>query len=192
MSLIQTLLNGRTLMQIDRSYWAAKLTSGRWISEAHKKTDLVRGTERLTDWTGDLVETGLVRDIAELWLLCPPGRVSLSGNTARLPIIEPGTAFQFKVGTFDSNFAESGRTTQGHIIGRVTDKASGACECFIWDAREEALYTPETTRLVWDATLHCFLSVYPCCTSVNNFNAWSDHVAHIGQLGHDVLGLQLA
>jgi|SRR5581483_1559422 len=192
MSLIQTLLNGRTLLEIDRSYWACKLTNGRWISEAHRKVDLYHGTERLPDWTGDLVETGLVRDIAELWLLCPAGHVSPTGNTARLPIKEPGTAFQFKVGTYDTNFGEEGRTLQGHIIGRVTNKETGECECFIWDDVQRALYTPETTREVYNSKIGMTLEVYPCRTSVYNFHSWHDRVAHIGRLGHEVLGLQLA
>src|SRR5690242_11064514 len=107
MGLIDDLL-GQPLMKIDRSYWAVKLKNDQWLSEARLTYD--KGSFRHFDWSNDLVATGDVLKIKELWLLCPPNKFSPLGNTARLVIEEPGTAFQFKVGHADSNIAVTWKT----------------------------------------------------------------------------------
>lgn len=143
MGLVEELL-GCSLLQIDRSWWAVKLNNGEWICEARVKTDLYRGVERHYDWSNDLVADGDVLRIKELWLLCPPSRTSPLGNTARLVITEPGTAFQFKISHADSSVVTTYRSMQAHIIGKVTNKENGDCECFIWDPIQNGLLTPDT------------------------------------------------
>lgn len=135
-------LLGRSILQIERAYWAAKLDTDEWLCEARTHVDLVRGTERQFEWYGDLVANGDCLRIKELWLLCPPNALSPLGNTARLPIIEPGTAFDFKVAGATSDFLTTERYQEAHIIGRVDDKVSGACTCFIWDERYRMLCQP--------------------------------------------------
>src|SRR5439155_5145109 len=131
MGLVEELL-GCSLLQIDRSWWAVRLNTGEWISEARVHTDIYKGVERHFDWTLDLVANGDVMKITELWLLCPSSRTSPLGNTARLVITEPGTAFQFKIGTADSNIVTTERNPQAHIIGKILNKENGDCECFIY------------------------------------------------------------
>src|SRR6266849_2969517 len=108
-------LLGCSLLQITKSYWAVRLDNDEWLCEARVHTDLYRGVERHFEWYEDLVANGDCMRIKELWLLCPPNRLSPLGNTARLPIVEPGTAFDFKVATADSNIAATWKTQEAHI-----------------------------------------------------------------------------
>src|SRR5438045_1897656 len=90
---------------IHHAVWAVKLSTGKFLSERDMVWDSLqrehgadgifptRPNKRPFDWTLDLVQTGDVRKIRELWLVCPPNPHSPFGNTARLPIVEPGTAF---------------------------------------------------------------------------------------------------
>jgi hypothetical protein len=167
-------LLGCSLLQIQRSYWAVKLASGEWICEARVHTDLRTASERPFDWSNDLVANGEVKRIKELWLLCPPNATSPLGNTAMLPITEPGTAFQFKVAHAMSNFAESWRQADSHLIGRVTDKFTGDCECFIWDAQYACLIAP------------------PWQTNVYQFGTWKESLAPRGELALATLGVDLS
>jgi hypothetical protein len=150
----------------DRAYWAAKLQDHRWISELDQRMG------RSFDWTLDAVDTGDVLKIKELWLFCPPNSVSPLGNTARLPITEPGTAFQFKVASVDGFLDGMERKVESQIIGRVDDKATGACTCFIWDAQLRVLSTP------WQSNIH-------------SFGSWREGIAKIGALSPQVLGVRL-
>lgn len=109
-----------------------------WWCEEDTVTDFLIGRRRL-DWTLDIVSTGDWRKIKELWLFCPPTPLNPAGNTARLPIVMPGTAFQFKVATFDSVIVEGRRSVQAQIIGRVNDVETGDCECMVFDYVLQAL-----------------------------------------------------
>lgn len=180
--LIEELL-GCPLSYITRSYWAVKLNNDDWVCEARLKMDLARGEMRLYDWSNDLVSTGDVMQVKELWLFCPPSRTSPLGNTARLPIVEPGTAFQFKVATADSTGT---RTVQAHIIGRVTNKETGDCECFIWDTEQDGLCTPETPIFTLGRE-----PSYAGRTNVYNFRSWRPSIAPLGALKLDDLGVRL-
>ena len=190
-------LLGCSLMDITRSYWAVKLHApDEWICEARMVTDVLQGRERHFDWSNDLVATGDVRRITELWLLCPPSRTAPLGNTARLPILESGTAFQLKIATVDTSLALTARQQQGHIIGRVVDKLTGACECFIWDEEQQGLLTPETPiydPLSFDFKQRDALGHLTTAgkTSVYDFHAWKPSIAHLGRLDCATLGLTL-
>lgn len=194
MTLLQELL-GCTLLELDRSYWAVRLTTGEWVCEARIKTDVYKGVERHFDWSNDLVATGDVDRITQLWLLCPPSKTSPLGNTACLDITEPGTAFQLKLATVDSNIVGSVKLPQAHIIGRVTNKETGACECFIWDEYEQGLLTPETmiydpvtggARRDQDGNLE-----YAGRTNINHFHSWRSSLAPPGRLELRTVGVRV-
>jgi len=184
MGLIEDLL-GSSLIKITRSYWAVKLQNDTWLCEARMKYD--KGSFRYFDWSNDLVATSDVLKIKELWLFCPPNKYSPLGNTARLIIEEPGTAFQFKVSHVDSNIARTYKTLQGHIIGKVTNKLTGDCDCFIWDPIQNGLITPESKMFDQENNL-----VYAGKTSVYDFHSWRPgSIAHLGKLELNTLGVQL-
>lgn len=184
MSLIYELL-GCSLLQIKRSFWAAKLSTGEWVSEARFVHDFRKGEQRRIDWMDDICATGDCKLITELWLLCPPSKTSPLGNTARLPIVRASSAFQFKVATHDTYgvVGPGVRTLQAHIIGRV-DNAEGDCTCFIWDPVQDGLLTPETP--IFEREGH-----YAGKTNVNHFHSWRPSVAPLGQLALDRIGVML-
>lgn len=142
MALIHELLSGKSLLQLDRSYWAVKLKRGRWLSEAWTHTDLSAATERAYDWTNDLVATGDIARVTELWLLCPASATSPVGNTVRVPIRETDRAIQFKRGVFDTNLATGRKQMTAQVIGRLEDYATGEATLFVWDQERFALYAP--------------------------------------------------
>jgi hypothetical protein len=203
MQLIYELL-GCSLLEITRSFWAAKLNTGEWVSEARAVHDFRQGTQRYIDWYLDLAATGDCKRITELWLLCPPSQTSPLGNTARLPIMRPNSAFQFKIATHDSQIVGDGiRTLQAHVIGRVDDE-EGNCTCFAYDPVEDGMVTPETT--VYDpATQHIQVNddgtpYHPMKTNVKRFGwyikdgrqvqgMWRPSLAPLGQLALDRLGV---
>jgi hypothetical protein len=164
-------LLGCSLLQIDRSWWAVKLDNDEWLCEARIHTTPT-GEIRHFDWTNDLVATGDIMRVKEVWLLCPANKRSPMGNTARMPIVEPGTAFQFKVGSADSDFVTTTKQMEGHIIGRVTNKETGACECFVWDARYRFMTRP------WK-------------TTVANMGTWRKNIPPRGPLELTQLGVKL-
>lgn len=206
MALVEELL-GCPLQTIDRSYWAAKLNTGEWVSEARFVHDWRKGEQRRIDWMDDLCATGDCKRITELWLLCPPSRTSPLGNTARLPITRPGSAFQFKIAMHDSPgvVGPGIRTQQAHVIGRVDDE-EGNCTCFVWDIVQDGLLTPETTVLD-PMTQQIMMNddgapYYPLKTNVNRFGwrikagklaqgMWRPSLAPLGQLALDRLGVTL-
>ncbi len=192
MKLIEELL-GCSLQQITRSYWATKLDDDEWVSEARTVHDWNKGESRQIDWYLDLVATDDHKRITELWLFCPPNKTSPIGNTVRMPITRPGSAFQFKVSTHDSPVIGPGlRTLQAQVIGRVENEM-GDCTCFIWDAVQDGLLTPEsrvegprkgTIRRDADGN-----PVYAGKTNVNRFHSWRPSLAPIGLLALDRLGI---
>jgi len=148
MSIIDTVTSSVGIFQ-RIAYWAVKLDSGKWLREIDERFDLARATRRRMDWALDLVADGQTNHIRELWLFCPPGRLSPTGNSARLPLKQhahlalPGTFFQFKVATVDATMGGVvGRRVESQVIGHVYDQASGDCVCFIWDAQLRVMSEP--------------------------------------------------
>jgi hypothetical protein len=195
--------------ELDRSYWAVKLDGGhgsdvwrceldlvdthspKWVTQHNPDTgfrdpiDLL-SPKRTLDWSDDLCTLGDWRRIKELWLVCPMTPTSPSGNIARLPITQPGTAFQFKVGVMDTNLGTSLHRPLAQIIGRVTDEGTGACECWVYDYAASALilFADEQTG-----------QLGPWKTNVYRMGSWRPEivgmpsVAPIGRLSTGVLGL---
>lgn len=161
---------GRPLL--DRSYWAAKLKDSTWLTELDTMTDIAHAGKRPFDWTLDVVATGDWARITELWLFCPRTRANPVGSTARLPIAEAGTAFQLKIATL-SGLGAMQRTLQAQVIGRVTDKESGTCECFIYDDVMQSMSEP------WISNVYAF-------------GSWRAEIAPLGLLNFEVVGLHLA
>ena len=138
------------------SYWSVLLESGKERSE------------RQIDWGNDLVSTGDVRRIREVRLHCPDGR------TATLEITPDMPAFQFKTKALDM-IGAYGMALEYHVIGRVNDKVTGRCECFIWD------YRP----------LPGALNLIAYKSSIYNFGGWRNTVTPLGALSLDVQGFKL-
>lgn len=160
----------------NRAYWAVKLEWGgptgktRFQCELDQVFDPALKGYRPFDWSLDLVGTGDIKYVTELWLFCPPCPQNPQGNSARLPITEKRTGFQLKIANIDA-FGATGRGMQSQIIGRVTDKAQGHCECFVWDADLQAFGH-------WETNIH-------------HMGSWRPEIAPIGTLNYDVLGLAL-
>src|SRR5258708_25522014 len=110
---------------LQESYWRVIFDTGRQLSER----DLV-ASQRPADWTLDLVTTGDILRVRELHLIYP----GFFTRAAALKIVEPGTAFQFKTGglTVEGDGTQS-RQIFAQVIGRVDDKQTGDCTCWIWD-----------------------------------------------------------
>ena len=206
MSLVDELL-GCPLLEITRSYWAVRRDDDKWICEAQYVHDWRKGERRHLDWPNDIRATGDCKRIKELWLLCPPSKTSPLGNTARIPIHRPCSAFEFKIATADfvGIVGTGKRTVQCHIIGRVNE-SDGSCVCFAWDPIEDGLITPETT--VYDAaTGHIKVNddgtpFYPMHTNVHSFGwriwqhrrtpgMWRESLAPVGLLDYRQLGVVL-
>ncbi len=152
------------------AYWAAKLRNpDQWLSEVDGRVNFIGAAYRPYDWTMDLVTTGDILRIAELWMFCPRNQLSPEGNTARIPFSqeESGTAFMFNVARVMME-----HRVDHKIIGKVTDRDSGDCVCFIWDDLYKVMSSP-------------------FYTNVNKFASWREGVAPIGQLSHEVIGLRL-
>lgn len=110
------------------SFWRVILNTGKAYSELDiVDTDLLRG-RRALDWYLDLVSTGDVARIAELWLHSPSGDVALK-------IVQPYTAY-----IFNSSLLSIGRSKVAQIIGRVDDKEQGTGIAFIWDVAQQQMY----------------------------------------------------
>lgn len=157
---------------IKHSLWAVKLDNGKFLSERDEVVDAAHGTKRPFDWTLDLIDKGDIHRVRELWLFCPPSKASPLGNTARLPILESGTAFQFKVASL-SGFFDLEKCVESHVIGRVDNKETGDCTCFIWDGPLQVMSQP------WKSNIY-------------HFGSWREGIAPIGALSQEVMGLRLA
>lgn len=152
------------------AYWSVLLRTGKEWSERSLIPTFIRGQRglRKLDWALDLVSTGDVHKIKELTLNCPDGRKAV------LEITEDMPAFQFKTKALDMIGAGSA-ALEYHVIGRVIDKLTGRCECFIWDYRPE----PGKPNLVaYKSTIY-------------NFGGWRPTVTPIGALGLEVQGFRL-
>lgn len=152
-------------------FWSVRLSTGKRWSERQLLPTFragVRGVRKL-DWCLDLVSTGDIVKIKELTLHCPDGR------QATLEITEKGTAFQFKTRSLHM-IGASDSPLEHMVIGRVTDKATGRCEAFVWDYNPE----PGTPNLI----------AYK--SHITAFGAWKPGMMPIGALAIDVQGFSLA
>jgi hypothetical protein len=167
---------------IDYPVWAVKLSTGKFLSERDTVWDELQRevgqggrksyfapNKRPFDWTLDLVQNGDVMKIKELWMICPPGPVSPLGNTAKLPITEPGTAFMFKTRHL---IMGPGRPEFHLIIGRVDDKATGDCTYFVYDCILRGMSEPLRNN-------------------VYDFQSWREGIGRVGALSTNALGLRL-
>ena len=170
MSLIKTVFGSHIGQFYNHPYWAVKLRDPeRWISEIDGQVNFLGAIYKPYDWTMDLISTGDIFDIEELWMFCPKTDIAPQGSTCTLRFTtqDKGTAFQFNVTKMKLD------TRVDHkIIGKVIDRASGDCECFIWDDEMRVMSMPYYTN-------------------VNKFKSWREGIAPIGQLSHAIIGLRL-
>jgi hypothetical protein len=153
------------------AYWSVLLTTGKRYEERQLVATLTKGQKglRKLDWMLDLVSTGDIHRIRELTLHCPDGRTGVLEITSDMP------AFQFKTKSLNM-LGASDIGLECQVIGRVIDKATGRCECFIWDYRPK----PGENQLV----------AYK--SSIYRFGSWRDTLTPIGALGLEVQGFRLA
>jgi hypothetical protein len=158
------LLTRQHYLQQGRAYWEVRLTTGKIWSELDIVSDPLRGRHgrRPINWHLDLVATGDVRRIQELWLHTPNGPVALQ-------IFQPGTAYQFSSGALA---LDQGRQQLAQIIGRVDDRAHGTGVAFIWDLVTRQVYRDDS------ANVTCFAS-------------WRPGIVAPGCLALDALGIVL-
>jgi hypothetical protein len=152
------------------AYWSIVLRSGKEWSERSMIVTWHKGRRgvRQLDWGDDIVSTGDVHRIKEIKLHCPDGRVAV------LEIGDGMEPFQFKTRSLEM-IGAGDRALEYMVIGRVIDKVSGRCECFIWDYRPKA---GEQHLLAYKSTIY-------------NFGGWRDTVTPIGALGIEVQGFRL-
>lgn len=146
------------------SYWRVIFQSGKELSELDTKPYL--GTDkvmrvRAVEWLEDVIGAGALKDVKEAMLCTPKG-------TAHFTVTEPYTVFQFSRGTF--SMLEGERIKNAQIIGVVTDKETGECECAIWDQQTHELYT--------------------MFNNVKNFQAWREDVIALGALNLEAMDVR--
>jgi len=167
-----------------RPWWKVVLTTGKEVSE---RGVVFRDGIRPIDWTLDLISTGDIYKVKEIWLMFPhelpyhtriergnPLHQRIEGkiSSAVLPIKERGCVFQMKIKTLDgSPIAMTSSTFEAQIIGAVGDKETGECRCYIWDAR---------------------LGIIAYKTSIYDFGSWHERIAPISNISHSVVGLNLS
>lgn len=157
------------------SHWEVVLTTGKVLTEYQLVYDFGRACHRQIDWSLDLNTTGDLYKIKELWLICPGGhRTTFRGGVERpirLEITEPGTAFQFKHGTFNT-LGVTSKNVEAQIIGKITNKEDGDCICWIWDR------------------IHGLIEYQ---SNINNFGMWRPNsgLIPLTKLSLEVVGLRL-
>jgi len=165
----------QSVINPNKSLWSVVLTTGKIITEDQLVLDFCRGGYRQIDWALDLNSTGDLLKIKELWLVTPGGHRTVYQNGVERPIVlqitEPGTAFQFKYGCRDF-LGGVGQSVEAQCIGKITDKDTGNCECWIWD-RVQGLIEYKS--------------------NINNFGMWRKNsgLMPLTKLSHDVTGLRL-
>lgn len=152
------------------AYWSILLRSGKEWSECSLIPTFIAGQKgiRKLDWALDIVSTDDIHRIKELSLHCPDGRKAVLEITPDMP------AFQFK-GKSLNMLGAGDRALEYHVIGRVIDKLSGRCECFIWD------YRPKPGEL----------NLIAYKSSIYHFGGWRDTICPVGALGLEVQGFKL-
>lgn len=150
-------------------HWKVVLSTGRTLTKHQSVWDQRIQAKRQLDWTLDLIATGDILRIRELSLICP-GLL----RSAKLDIIEPGTAFQFcrQIKGLDMSSGQMIDRVEAQIIGRVVDKVKGLCEGYIWD-RVLGLMGYEDV-------------------SIYDFPSWREGLMPPGALNLDVLGVRLS
>lgn len=117
------------------SYWSVILTTGKRYTELDViDSDPIRG-KRQVDWHQDIVATGDVARIAQLWLHTPQGDVAIK-------IVEPRTAY-----IFNASVMQFGRSKVAQVIGRVDDKDTGIGVAFIWDIAMQHIYRDDQANV---------------------------------------------
>jgi len=160
MGVLSSLQAIQNVMDPSHSYWKVLLTTGKEITEHKLVFDFRRGGYRPIDWALDLNATGDLLKIKELWLICP------NGQQVKIDINEPGTAIQFK----HKSINPYGAFLEAQGIGKVTDKGTGDCECWIWDR---------------------FKGLIPYKSNIDTFGTWREGLMPLTKLSREVIGLQL-
>jgi hypothetical protein len=172
----------------DKPYWAVKLRSTisgndvpyvgeRWLCEMDKRPSALFNPNHVHyDWTLDLITTGDILRIEQLWMFCPRNPTSPNGNTATLFFKpeEAGTAFLFNI----SQQSMYGRMDH-KIIGKVYDRQNGDCACFIWDDFYKCMSSPWHTNIYKFGTWRASVPGKP------------GGIAPIGELSQETIGLRL-
>lgn len=152
------------------AFWAVKLSTGKFLCELDKRFEKRSGVMRSFDWTLDLLDTGDIKKVCELWLFCPPTLINPLGSTARLPIVDQQTAFQFKIATLTTG-EHANKTVQSQVIGRVENLIDGDCTIMVWDGPLRAMSTPMRNN-------------------IHQFSSWREGIAAPGSLSLEVLGVR--
>lgn len=158
------------------SYWRARFTNGKWLSELDEKPVSINGQQyrvRRVEWLDDVIGSGDLKNLKEIALHTPKG-------TAHIYVQEPYTGFQFSRGTLGMLNGERIKNIQ--IIGAVIDKTTGACTSAIWDYQAQQLYVDR----LWDGQ-----SEKDGFNNVYHFQAWRDGIAAIGPLNLSVMDVRL-
>lgn len=175
MGVISSLNAIQSVINPNKSHWEVVLTSGKTITEDQLVLDIRRGGYRQIDWALDLNATGDLLKIKELWLITPGGHRTIHRGSSEVPIVlqitEPGTAFQFKHANNDF-LGGTGRIIEAQCIGKITDKDTGDCECWVWDR---------------------VMGLIEYKSNVNNFGMWrvGSGLMPLTKLSHEVTGLRL-
>lgn len=146
------------------SYWKVTFTNGKTLSELDSKPYFDGNKEirvRAVEWLEDLIAAGDLRNVKEAMLCTPQG-------VAHFTVTEPYTVFQLSRGTLAAFTGQKIKNMQ--VVGVVTDKDSGDCECAIWDQQTKQLYT--------------------MFNNVRNFTKWREGVADVGMLNIKALDLR--
>jgi hypothetical protein len=146
------------------SYWKVIFQSGKELSELDKKPYLDGDKVlrmRSVEWLEDIIGSGDLRNVKEAMLCTPQG-------TAHFTVTEPYTVFQLSRGTMAMLTGERIKNLQ--VVGVVTDKDTGECECAIWDQQSRQLYT--------------------MFNNVKDFQAWREGVIPIGMINLKALDLR--
>lgn len=184
MSIKTSLATMSNVINPQRPFWKVVLNTGKEISEQGL---IFRDGIRPIDWTLDLVTTGDILKVKEIWLMFPqelsyhtriergnPAHQRIDGNVASavIPVKERGCVFQMKVKSLDGGIIGPRiGTFECQIIGVVTDKENGDCICYIWDVK---------------------MGLIAYKTSIYDFGTWRDGIAPIHNISHSVVGLNLA
>lgn len=166
-SMFGTLL-GRIL--VPKPYWACRRADGKYLTELDMVRDATTQQMRPFDWVLDLYATGDRSTITELWMFAPPTPQHLQGESVFLHVKEPGCYFQFKVATIHG-LGGDGKQFESMVIGRVDDKETGECTCFVWDAQLQAIG-------LWHSNVY-------------SMGSWRDGIAPLGAMEHTMIGINL-
>lgn len=184
MSIKTSLATVANAISPQRPWWRVVLTTGKEVSE---RGMVFRDGIRPIDWSLDLITTGDILKVKEIWLMFPqelshytciekgnPIHQRIDGkiSSAVLPIKERGCVFQMKIKSLDgSPIAMTSSTFECQIIGAVGNKETGECHCYIWDR---------------------MMGLVAYKTSVYDFGTWRESIAKIANISHTIVGLNLA